>query len=190
MSDDLVRALAQRVQRVQDTLDIQQLAIRYAMAVDNRDLDAWLQLFIPNVVVGRRGVGREALREFIVPQLRMFYRSIHQIVGHRIDLLTAEHATGAVYCRAEHEVGDRWIAAAIRYDDEYQKLDGQWYFVRRKDKHFYEIDVGERPQDVGFHGWTSAPPRPQVPEPSATWNEFWHGVDTTALTSTPVAETT
>lgn len=127
--------LAKRIQRVEDTLDIQQLAVRYLMAVDERDVDAWVELFISDVRVGPRGVGREALRDLIVPQLQLFYRSMHQIVGHRIELLSADHATGAVYCRAEHEVGDRWILIAIRYDDEYRKIDGNWYFVRRTDKH-------------------------------------------------------
>lgn len=178
--------LAARIRRVEDTLDIQQLAIRYALAVDERDVDGWLELFVPDVNLGRHGVGRAALRELITPQLRLFYRSMHQIVGHRIDLLSGDRATGAVYCRAEHEVGDRWLVAAIRYDDEYRKADGRWYFARRIDKHFYEADVVERPQQVGFHGWATAPQRPRLPEPSASWSEFWRGIDTSGLTSKPV----
>lgn len=180
--------LGQRIQRVQDTLDIQQLAIRYAMAVDERDVDAWVELFIPDVVVIRHRVGRAALRDFITPHLRLFYRSIHQIAGHRVDLLGSDRATGAVYCRAEHEVGQRWIVVAIRYDDEYQKVDGKWYFVRRADKHFYEADLVERPQDVAFRGWPGAPPRPHLPEPTPYWHAFWQGVDTSALTSAPVPD--
>jgi 3-phenylpropionate/cinnamic acid dioxygenase small subunit len=177
--DQSLGDLATRVRRVEDTLAIQQLAVRYAMAVDERDIDAWLELFIPDVRVGRERVGREALREFIAPQVRLFYRSIHQIVGHRIDLLSAERATGAVYCRAEHEVGDRWIVIAIRYDDEYQKIDGNWYFARRNDKHWYEADLVERPQDVAFSGWPGAPSRPRLPEASGSWTAFWERVDTT-----------
>jgi hypothetical protein len=59
--------LAERLRRVEDTLEIQQLSIRYAMAVDERNVDAWLELFVPDVCVGRGLVGREALRDFIVP---------------------------------------------------------------------------------------------------------------------------
>jgi 3-phenylpropionate/cinnamic acid dioxygenase small subunit len=176
-----VDELADRIQRIQDTLDIQQLAVRYAMAVDERDIDAWLELFPPDVRVGRDITGREALRDFIVPQVQLFYRSVHQIVGHRIELLSADRATGAVYCRAEHEVGDRWIVIAIRYDDEYQKIDGKWYFARRKDKHWYEADLVARPQDVAFSGWPDAPSRPRVPD-SASWTSFWDGVDTSMVT--------
>lgn len=178
--------LAGRVQRIQDTLDIQQLAVRYAMAVDERDIDGWLELFVPDVIVGRTKVGREALRDFIVPQVQLFYRSIHQIVGHRIELLSADRATGAVYCRAEHEVGDRWAVIAIRYDDEYRKVDGQWFFARRTDKHWYEADLVERPQDVAFSGWPGIPSRPRVPD-SASWANFWDGVETAAITRHPAA---
>jgi 3-phenylpropionate/cinnamic acid dioxygenase small subunit len=176
--------LARRTRRIEDTLQIQQLAVRYAMAVDERDVDAWLELFCPDVQVGRSLTGREALREFIVPQLRHFYRSIHQIVGHRIELLSDDRASGAVYCRAEHEVGNRWIVIAIRYDDEYQKVDGTWYFARRKDKHFYEADLMARPQDVAFGGWPEAPSRPRVPD-SSSWAAFWADVDTAAVTAHP-----
>jgi hypothetical protein len=184
--DASLRDLAERLQRVEDTLEIQQLAIRYAMAVDERNIDAWLELFAPDVRVGRGLIGREALRDFIVPQLKIFYRSIHQIVGQRIELISGERATGAVYCRAEHEVGDRWIVIAIRYDDEYRKVDGKWCFARRNDKHWYERDLAERPQDIAFSGWPGAPSRPRVPD-SVSWARFWRGVDVTTVTSHAVA---
>ena len=181
--------VARRLQRLEDIHEIEQLAVRYAMAVDDRDIDAWLELFAPDVIVGKGRRGREALREFIVPNLQQFYRSIHLISGHRVDLHTSDQATGAVYCRAEHEVGGRWIVIAIRYDDEYSKVDGRWYFTRRKDKHWYETDLPDRPQDAGFHDWASAPARPCLPEPTASWTSFWDGVDITELSAAPVQPT-
>ena len=96
--------LAERVERIEAHLAIQQLAIRYAMAVDARDMEAWVRCFRPDVDMGRHGTGREALRRYLDPMVRRFYRSVHQICGHRIELTTKDTATGAVYCRAEHEV--------------------------------------------------------------------------------------
>ena len=55
-------ALLERLDRIEATLAIQQLAIRYAIAIDSRDIDAWLALFVDDVDCGRRGRGREALR--------------------------------------------------------------------------------------------------------------------------------
>jgi 3-phenylpropionate/cinnamic acid dioxygenase small subunit len=179
-------SLERRIGRIEDTLEIQQLAVRYALATDDRDVDSWVELFVPDVAVGRGQVGREALRAVITPQLRLFYRSIHMIVGHRIELLDEQTARGAVYCRAEHEVGQRWIVVAIRYDDDYQKVNGHWHFARRRDRHWYEADVVEQPQSVGFGSWDGAPPRPRLPQASTAWTSFWDGADTSSVTGSPV----
>ena len=90
--------LAERVERIEAHLAIQQLAIRYAMAVDARDMEAWAGCFRPDVDMARRGTGREALRRYIDPMVRRFYRSVHQICGHRIELTTKDTATAT--CRS------------------------------------------------------------------------------------------
>ena len=54
-----------RLDAIESRLAIGQLPIRYAMAVDARDVDAWVSLFVPDVRVGRDGVGRDALRDYI-----------------------------------------------------------------------------------------------------------------------------
>ncbi|BBZ70681.1 nuclear transport factor 2 family protein [Mycobacterium paraseoulense] len=174
-----------RLRRIEDTLEIQQLPIRYAMAIDDRDVDAWVELFVPDVRVGRDRYGRDALRDALVSMVSQFYRSMHQIVGHRVELLDDTHAVGNVYCRAEHEVGARWIVMAIRYDDEYQRVDGRWLFTRRRENHWYAADHIERPQAVAFEGWSVAG-APNLPR-ATSWTDFWAGVDTSQLTSQPVA---
>ena len=146
MTDDLERRLA----AVEARLDIGQLPIRYALAVDGRDVDAWVALFEPDVDMGRHGRGRDVLKGFITPQLQTFYRCQHQICGHRIELLTETTARGKTYCRAEHEVGGRFIVMAICYDDEYTRVDGEWLFARRKEQHWYAADVLERPPGSRF----------------------------------------
>jgi uncharacterized protein (TIGR02246 family) len=180
------RELLDRITRIEDRLEIGQLPIRYALAVDSRDIDSWIAMFVPDVRVGQHRRGREALREFISPLVRSFYRSIHQIVGHRVELLGPDAARGHVYCRAEHEVGDRWIVMAIRYDDDYRKVDGQWLFARRKEHHWYAADVTERPQSVTFDSWGASPAPPALPQLDKTWGTFWAGRDTSEITSAPV----
>lgn len=182
MGDELT--LEDRLSRIESTLEIQQLPIRYAMAVDERDLDAWVDLFVPDVQVGRDRHGREELRAAIAPMLSKFYRSIHQIVGHRVELIDQHRATGHVYCRAEHEVGERWVVMAIRYDDDYLKVDGRWLFRRRTERHWYAADQLERPQSVSFSGWEPAG-RPNLPI-SAAWHRFWADSDPAPLTSVPI----
>lgn len=177
--------LAERVERIEARLAIGQLPIRYAMAVDGRDLDAWVGCFRPDVDMGRHGSGREALRRYIEPRIRGFYRSVHQICGHRIELTGPDTATGAVYCRAEHEVGERWIVMAICYFDEYARVGGEWFFSRRRERHWYAADVSERPQAVGFTGW-DPDDVPALPGAFPTWAAFWDGyADLARLTGVP-----
>jgi hypothetical protein len=163
-----------RLDRIESRLAIGQLPIRYAIAVDARDVDEWVSLFVPDVQVGRDGAGRDALRRQIEPLLRTFRRSVHQICGHRIDLDEGDvnRAAGAVYCRAEHEVDDRWIVMAICYFDSYRRVDDEWYFERRRERHWYATDIAEHPQEVDFESWHPGE-TPSLPTAFPTWDPFW-----------------
>ena len=83
---------------------------------------------------------------------RGFYRSVHLVCGHAVDLVDAEHATGTVYCRAGHEDKGHWVEMAICYFDRYVRSEGRWCFERRDEKHWYSTD------------WESAPRRAELPE--------------------------
>ncbi|WP_433632592.1 nuclear transport factor 2 family protein [Nocardia sp. CA-120079] len=185
-------SLERRLELAEARWEIGQLPIRYALAVDQRDIDTWVSLFVPDVRLGRHGTGREALRGFIEPQLRWFYRSIHLICGHRIEI-GPDHgdggpitATGQVYCRAEHEVDDRWVVMAIRYDDRYRRDGGQWLFEQRVERHWYAADLLERPQQAGFDSWQVGPP-PALPGHDPAWAAFWPA-NHAAPTGRPVVE--
>ena len=137
-SDDQTAA---RLDRIESSQAIAQLPSRYAMALDARDLDALVALFVDDVDAGAEGRGREALKRWYDGVLRRFYRSIHLICGHQFDFVDADHATGSVYCRAEHEDGDGWFVITMRYDDVYERSNGQWGFVRRREHPWYSVDV-------------------------------------------------
>jgi hypothetical protein len=174
-----------QLERIDAHLQIQQLPIRYALAVDGRDVDAWVNLFVPDVDMGRRGRGREVLRAYIEPQIRQFYRSIHFICGHRIEVLDADTGRGAVYCRAEHEVGERWIVMAICYFDDYRRVDGEWLFERRGERHWYAADLNEPPQAVRFDSWGTGHAPPALPHQFPSWASFWASSPTGPITSLP-----
>jgi len=55
------------VQRLIATDQIRQLASRYAVAMDARDLDALVALFVDDVRVGRNAQGRAECRRFKPP---------------------------------------------------------------------------------------------------------------------------
>lgn len=187
MSTDIIA----RLERLEASLQVQQLPARYAMAMDARDLDALVSLYVEDVDCGSRGRGRAALRAHFAGVAASFYRSIHQIVGHIFDFTDNEHATGRVYCRAEHERGDQWIVADVCYFDRYERRGDRWLFANREVDFFYCADHLEHPQDAGFQRWAAhnvkfTPPMmlPRFP----TWKEFWsaHPAEEIAsLTSKP-----
>ncbi|HZU62445.1 MAG TPA: nuclear transport factor 2 family protein [Novosphingobium sp.] len=183
--------LLARIDRLESQAAIQQLPIRYALAVDGRDIAGWTQLFVPDVDCGRHGRGRAVLAGLIGPALRSFYRSVHQICGHQLAFDDADHAHGIVYCRAEHEEGGKWVVMAIAYFDTYARREGEWFFLRRREKHWYAADWQERPA-APFTGWPAHPAPPGLPQQFATWADFWAGEDEgliARLTSQPTGET-
>jgi len=169
-----------------DYEEIRQLAYRYAEAVDSRDLAALVALFVDDVRVGGQAGGREALAAWFDPVLRTFGVSIHFVGNHRITF-DGDEASGVVYCRAEHEVGDSWIVMMIQYWDTYARRDGAWLFVRRKEKVWYAADVAARPTGTHKHQWPGREPvAADLPDAWASWGKFWAaGTDQLSSTSRP-----
>lgn len=165
-----------RLDRLEAHEQIRQLAARYALALDGRDVPALAALFVDDVRTGDGGVGRDALARWFDPVLRPYGITFHLIGNHVIDLVDQDHATGVVYCRPEHEVGDLWVVMPMIYRDRYERRDGRWYFRSRKPSVFYAADVLEHPLAVPdrFH----FPNNPMIteaelPQAWASWREFW-----------------
>lgn len=165
--------ILERLDRLESIHAIEQLAVRYALAMDARDIEAWLDLFVHDVDCGKRGRGREALRGFIEPALSSYYRTIHLVCGHRIVFDEADRAHGNVYCRAEHEAKGQWIVMAVCYADDYARRDGEWRFLRRVERYWYAVDVLERP-NAPFNRWDWMKKPPSLPEDFPSWEPFWH----------------
>ena len=116
----------ERLDRLESLAAIQQLAVRYALAVDSRDMDALVGLFVPDVRVSRDEHGRHALKAWYTTTLRGAGTSVHFVANHIVDFDDADHARGIVYCRDEIEIpGDeRWAVGMIQYWDRYAQSRG------------------------------------------------------------------
>ncbi len=184
-------ALLERIDRIESRQEIAELPARYAIAVDARDIDGWLALFVEDVDCGRFGRGREALRKFIDPAVRGFYRSVHMICGQTVNFIDKDTAEGTVYCRAEHEDGSKWVVMAIIYFDRYVRRNGEWFFERRKEKHWYSVDALERPAPP-FQLWDRyADLKPRLPADFPTWSDFWKASpkgDIASLSAAPISD--
>ena len=154
--------------------EIRQLAARYAVATDARDLDSLVALFVDDVQVGEEGRGRAALRAFFDRTLREVGITILNVGTHVIDFESEDRATGVVYCRGEIQIGDRWVVQAIQYRDRYERRDGHWFFVRRIHLLWYGRDIGTSPLGLPAANWPEhAVGTGTLPQAWPTWGEFW-----------------
>ena len=96
--------LETRIDRLESSEAIRQLAYRYALAIDVRDLDAVVSLYDEDIRVGKDTRGRQALKAVFDRVLRGFTVTSHQVQNHVIEFDDADNAQGFVTCRCEHEV--------------------------------------------------------------------------------------
>ena len=138
--------LANRIDRLESIEAIRQLPAKYALALDMRDSDAWVNLFPEDVRVGGGKSGRKALRDwFDDTHSRQFTGTSHHIGGHIIDFDDPDHAQGIVYSKNEHEAGTEWVIMQMMYFDAYERIDARWYFRRRLPLYWYATDLNKPP---------------------------------------------
>ena len=154
--------------------EIRMLASSYAVAVDSRDLDALVALFVPDIRVGADAVGRDALRASFAASLSQVGVTILQVGTHVIDLIDADHATGTQYTAGQIQDRHRWIHQAIVYRDTYERCDGRWLFVRRIHELFHGVEAWANPLDQEPADWPRHPDgRGTAPGSFPTWDAFW-----------------
>jgi hypothetical protein len=164
----------ERLTRMEALDEIRQLAHRYALAVDSRDIEGLVALFVSNVRVGRNKSGRAALAEWYGRSLERFGATIHFVGNHVIDVLSPDSASGVVTCRDELETGGEWQVGMIQYWDEYCREDGQWFFRRRKLHRWYLADALTRPGwGVGVNADDAVIRTSQLPDAWPSWDAFW-----------------
>jgi len=176
-----------RIDRLESLAEIQQLPVRYALALDSRDMDSLVDLFVPDVRVGRDDHGRPALKRWFSATMSEMRTSVHLVANHIVDFDDADHARGVVYCHDELEWPERgeWEQGKLQYWDSYVRVDGEWCFERRRFHRWYIADALVRPSvGAGVDAGTDALATGQLPDAFPTWATFW---DTAADASEPTS---
>jgi ketosteroid isomerase-like protein len=165
----------ERLDRLESLAEIQQLPVRYALALDSRDMDALVDLFVPDVQVGRQERGRAALKAWFTTTMRAMRTSVHLVANHIVDFDDADHAHGIVYCHDELEWPDRgeWENGKLQYWDTYERVDGEWCFSRRRFRRWYMVDALTRPSVGAGVGDGDALTTGLLPDAFPTWGPFW-----------------
>ena len=172
--------LLQRIDRLESLDEIRQLPAKYSLSLDMRDMDAHVNLFAPDIRVSRDKVGRSHLKRWLDDTLRLqFTGTSHHIGNHIIEFDDPDHAHGVVYSKNEHETpcadgSTEWIIMQMIYWDNYERIDGRWYFRRRLPCYWYATDINKPPVGDNKMRW---PDREAYEgayhELWPSWQEFW-----------------
>jgi hypothetical protein len=162
------RGLAVRIDRLESIEEIRMLVAKYSLSLDMRDVDAHVNLFAPDIRVGRERVGRRHLKAWVDSMLReQFTGTSHHIGGHVIEFTDADHAHGVVYSKNEHETGDEWVIMQMLYWDDYERIGGRWYFRRRLPCYWYATDLNRPPTGARKMRWPGREPY------EGSWHDLW-----------------
>ena len=92
--------IEERLERLESVEQIRQLAGKYALSLDMRDLDAHVNLFAPDIRVSREHTGRAHLKAWIDDTLRnQFTGTSHHVGQHIIEFNGRDTAIGVVYSK-------------------------------------------------------------------------------------------
>jgi len=170
----------ERIDRLESLDAIRQLVSKYSLTLDMRDLDAHVNLFAEDIRVSRELTGRAHLKAWLDDTLRLqFTGTSHHIGNHVIEFDDPDRAHGVVYSKNEHETpredgGTDWVIMQMMYWDNYERMDGAWYFRRRLPCYWYATDLNAPP--IGEHKmrW---PDRDSYDgayhELFPSWEKFW-----------------
>jgi len=141
-------SVEERLARLEAKDDIRELRASYCYHVDDRDGEAFASLFVDDAVLdfGSAGVyrGREELREFVESVVPDHYAFIVHMVHNPVIDVDGDAATGRWYFEAPATTAggtDVWIQG--QYDDEYERVDGEWRFSSVEARFHYVADYDE-----------------------------------------------
>ena len=128
-----------------DRVAIRELVEAYAHCADRRDAKGQMALFTTDThfVVYMNAKDAEPSQELhsrealapVFADLNKYAATMHFVGQSTIFSLTGDRATGEAYTLAHHLTIDggkrRLMIAALRYSDQFMKMDGAWLFAER-----------------------------------------------------------
>ena len=167
--------IEQRLDRLESLDEIRQLAAKYSVTLDMRDLDMHVNLFVPDVRVGKEKVGRQALKSWADSTFRdQFKGTSHHIGNHIIDFNSPDSAIGLVYSKNEHETESEWVIMQMLYWDSYERVEGSWLFKQRFPMYWYATDINKPPLGDEKMRWPNQEPYEGFfHDLFPSWQDFW-----------------
>jgi len=161
------------VRRLWSIHEIEQLAYKYAYAVDFRDVDMYRSLWAEtDTPAGYPDMDVHTV-ETMIEQWPDRGPSILFVCNHLIELDDETHAHGSVYCIVQVGWGDRFIDQSIMYQDRYVSEDGTWRFLSRRHLLWFGTDRELNPFRQQAAHWPKSPAgRGTLPEDVESYRAF------------------
>jgi hypothetical protein len=162
--------------------EIENLITRYCIACDDRQIETLLSLFTADAYFGaldgvRGKSGTAGLREHYTSTLGIMGPSYHWSHDRLIEVDSEDvnKATGIVLAHCETSNFGVSNVAAIRYNDQYRRVDGQWKFAWRGYQFLYFVPASRYAEALTmekrvwrYGDWQY----PDIPEPLESWQQF------------------
>jgi SnoaL-like domain len=139
--------------------NIQQLHYRYAAAIEARDIEAMIELFVPHARFGEYGEGPDGLRQLMSSSLDASVFAVILAADHLIEFDGEDSARGQVWAQCFAQThADGFVEQLIKYEDRYQRHSGRWRFLHRRHRLYYGVARPESPLVQQAAEW----PRSQI----------------------------
>lgn len=138
--------LLHRLDRLESRHAIQELISVYGIACDDHDMPRLMSLFTQDAEFTTKSglmhaVGPDAIEAMFIDAFKIRGPAFHWTHDHVVafDKADPDRATGTVLSHAETTPHGEPSLAAMRYEDEYRRTDGQWLFRKRTINFLYYV---------------------------------------------------
>ncbi len=155
---------------------IRQLPVRYAAAIEARDVHAMADLYVPHARFGSYGIGPEGLERLMSESLASTVFAVILVSNQLIELDDEDNAHGQVWAQCFAQThNDGFVEQVIKYEDRYQRYQGHWCFLHRRHRLHFGVNRPVSPMTQRAAEW----PRRQVgvgdiPLADPAFAAWWH----------------
>ena len=128
--------LEQRLRRIEDRFELQDLVVKYFNASDGDDYPALEDMFTPEAIFVGSGFGeaqgRDAVMAFLISSRATMGMTVHTPNYLLVNFEGENRATGQVGAHLELTLGGKGMFGAVRYLDQYVRVEDGWRIHRRE----------------------------------------------------------
>lgn len=139
-------SLVSRIDRLESIHAVSQLIARYCVAVDDRDCSGVAGLFAQDcrMVTSQEVLqGRQAVFDYYRERLSSFGPSYHVPHLNTLEFSSSDEASGIAMSHVEMALGESTYIVALRYYDQYRRVQDGWAFAQREMRQLYALPVAD-----------------------------------------------